>query len=219
MGMGIGVGVGFASYPPPSPSSITNPKKRRRTNDMTAQATIDDPKKRRRTNNMTAQATIDDTLQLAMNPIMHNGLQQMHLQSPHNMGNPQMPGMNPLAAGNLNPMMFHMSNANSMNNLTIDNHMGNVGNLPNTNHFIINNTNQIIYNSNDAFRPCGVCHKLIYDNERATFCKSGCSSWFHINCTGLSKMAYELLMSDDDAQWTCNKCILSKNISLVMFKR
>lgn len=145
-GLGMGIGVGVGSSSPPTTGSA-NAKKKRRTNANTAQVT------QRATNlqdfvppplsgfgdTVVASNPFDDTPPMGMNPAaMHNGPHQMHPQHPHHMGNPQMRGMNPLAGGNMNPMMSHMGNVGPMNS-AIGNHMGHMGNIPNTNHTPMNN--------------------------------------------------------------------------------
>ncbi|OXU24329.1 hypothetical protein TSAR_009166 [Trichomalopsis sarcophagae] len=439
MGMGIGVGVGVGSSPPPSSSSTVNPKKKRRTNTNTAQATQRTPAMQDFVppplsgfgDTVVASNPFDDTPPPGLNPAMHNGPQQMHPHHPHHLGNPQMRGMNPLATGNMNPMMPHMSNVNAMNNSTIGNHMGHMGNLPNTNHPPMNNMNPMnnmrpnipqgslgpmnnhmnmnhmmnsqisgpainspingmnhnmgspmggpigspinsmspnhmtnstlnvsamnatnsalshnappphpnhlnsirtglnrphnmplttmsstvpnamignnqmnnlnmirsqitnipnvnmnqrnplghmgnpmsnvsnnlsgkspshginignampqhglqgppslgpkpipestgkvyppdqpmVFNHQNPnappISPCGVCHKEVHANDQAILCESGCNFWFHRRCTGLSEIAYDLLMHEVCAEWACDRCMQSKNVSLVKFK-
>ncbi|KAJ8684755.1 hypothetical protein QAD02_020548 [Eretmocerus hayati] len=66
--------------------------------------------------------------------------------------------------------------------------------------------------------PCGVCHKEVHANDQAILCESGCNFWFHRRCTGLSETAYDLLMHEVCAEWTCDRCMSSRNVTLVKFK-
>ncbi|XP_058809989.1 protein pygopus [Phymastichus coffea] len=66
--------------------------------------------------------------------------------------------------------------------------------------------------------PCGVCHKEVHANDQAILCESGCNFWFHRRCTGLTEVAFELIMSEVCAEWACDRCMSSKNVSLVKFK-
>ncbi|KAL7298634.1 hypothetical protein TKK_0008400 [Trichogramma kaykai] len=66
--------------------------------------------------------------------------------------------------------------------------------------------------------PCGVCHKEVHANDQAILCESGCNFWFHRRCTGLSEIAYDLLMHEVCAEWACDRCMQSKNVALVKLK-
>ena len=377
-----------------------------------------------------ASNPFDDTPPQGMSPAMHNGPQQMHPHHPHHLGNPQIRSMNPLAAGNMNAMLPHMSNINSINSPPMGNHMGPLGNLSNPNHPTMtsmnpmnnmrpnlpqgsmgpmsnhmnmnhlmnsqmpgpgmnnpingmnhnlgspmggpigspinnispnhipnssmnvpamnagntnlphsaqppnpnhlnnirpgmnrphnmplpalnsppntmlgnnqmNNLNMIrsqlgnmsnvnlnqrnqlshlgnpignisnnmsgkspshglnignsmpphgmqgppslgpkpipestgkvyppdqpmVFNHQNPnappISPCGVCHKEVHANDQAILCESGCNFWCHRRCTGLTEIAYDLLMQEVCAEWVCDRCMQSKNISLVKFK-
>lgn len=49
--------------------------------------------------------------------------------------------------------------------------------------------------------PCGICRKEVNDDDEAILCESGCESWFHRVCTGMSKKAYDLLTAELSAEW------------------
>ncbi|XP_014219812.1 protein pygopus [Copidosoma floridanum] len=66
--------------------------------------------------------------------------------------------------------------------------------------------------------PCGICHKECHANDQAIICESGCNFWYHRRCVGLTEQAYNLLMKEYCAEWACDRCLQSKNISLVKFK-
>lgn len=66
--------------------------------------------------------------------------------------------------------------------------------------------------------PCGICKRNVDDNDDAILCETGCGLWYHRVCTGLTGLAYNLLTSEDNAEWVCNACIASKTIPLVKLK-
>ena len=53
------------------------------------------------------------------------------------------------------------------------------------------------------------------DEDEAIYCESGCKQWYHRGCTGMSKPAYDLLTTEDSAEWACDSCISSKAIPTV----
>lgn len=60
--------------------------------------------------------------------------------------------------------------------------------------------------------PCGGCGKDVQDHHEAIYCESGCERWYHRECTGMSKVAYDLLTGEDSAEWVCDTCISNKTI-------
>ena len=63
--------------------------------------------------------------------------------------------------------------------------------------------------------PCGICHEEVKDEDEGIFCESGCEKWYHRQCAGMSKLAYDLLTREDTAEWACDTCIHSKKIPMV----
>jgi len=63
--------------------------------------------------------------------------------------------------------------------------------------------------------PCGVCTREVRDDDEAIYCESGCEQWYHRECTGMSKVAYDLLTAEDSAEWVCDSCVNSKAIPTV----
>ena len=45
-------------------------------------------------------------------------------------------------------------------------------------------------------------------------CESGCDKWYHRQCAGMSKNAYDLLTREDSAEWACDTCIKKNNIPM-----
>lgn len=55
--------------------------------------------------------------------------------------------------------------------------------------------------------PCGICHKSVKINHRATQCDI-CQLWIHIKCNDISKTDYQVLQSSEEV-WYCKKCLSS----------
>lgn len=68
---------------------------------------------------------------------------------------------------------------------------------------------------NHEVYPCGGCGREVRDDDEAIFCESGCEQWYHRECTGMSELAYNLLTTEDSAEWVCDKCIANKYIPTV----
>ena len=45
--------------------------------------------------------------------------------------------------------------------------------------------------------PCGGCSQDVQDHHEAIYCESGCERWYHRECTGMSRVAYNLLTGED----------------------
>lgn len=60
-----------------------------------------------------------------------------------------------------------------------------------------------------------MCSSEVTDEDEAIFCESGCQQWYHRACTGMSKSAYDLLTSEDTAEWACDNCVSAKAIPTV----
>lgn len=63
--------------------------------------------------------------------------------------------------------------------------------------------------------PCGGCGKEVLDDHEAIYCESGCEQWYHRDCTGMSRLAYDLLTAEDSAEWACDTCVGSKAIPII----
>lgn len=63
--------------------------------------------------------------------------------------------------------------------------------------------------------PCGGCGQDVQDHHEAIYCESGCERWYHRECTGMSRVAYNLLTGEDSAEWVCDKCITNKTIPTI----
>ena len=76
----------------------------------------------------------------------------------------------------------------------------------------------MMYNNPQTLFPCGICHQQVQDSEDAVVCNSGCHTWYHRICTGMTTTAYTLLNSEQSAEWVCDRCIRDKKIPLVRLK-
>lgn len=63
--------------------------------------------------------------------------------------------------------------------------------------------------------PCGLCGEEVKDEDEGVYCESGCEKWFHRQCAGMSKLAYDLLTREDTAEWVCDDCVEAKSIPMV----
>lgn len=63
--------------------------------------------------------------------------------------------------------------------------------------------------------PCGGCGQDVQDHHEAIYCESGCERWYHRECTGMSRVAYNLLTGEDSAEWVCDKCITNKAVPTI----
>lgn len=66
--------------------------------------------------------------------------------------------------------------------------------------------------------PCGSCHKEVQESDQAILCESGCNSWFHRQCSGLTEFAYQLLNKEVYAEWVCDQCLSKKNIPVIKLR-
>jgi len=48
-----------------------------------------------------------------------------------------------------------------------------------------------------------------------SFCNHYTHACTHRECTGMSKVAYDLLTAEDSAEWVCDSCVNSKAIPTV----
>lgn len=62
------------------------------------------------------------------------------------------------------------------------------------------------YNTINSNVYCGKCQREIYQDEPNIICKAGCRSCFHLLCSGLTKLACDLLMKESLAEWACDRC-------------
>ena len=62
--------------------------------------------------------------------------------------------------------------------------------------------------------PCGICDEEVKDEDEGIQCESGCEKWYHRQCAGMSKLAYDLLTREDNAEWACDTCIEHKTIPM-----
>ncbi|XP_003385401.1 PREDICTED: pygopus homolog 2-like [Amphimedon queenslandica] len=62
--------------------------------------------------------------------------------------------------------------------------------------------------------PCGICFEEVKDEDEGILCESGCDKWYHRQCAGMSKNAYDLLTREDSAEWACDTCIKKNNIPM-----
>lgn len=55
--------------------------------------------------------------------------------------------------------------------------------------------------------PCGVCMKEVGNEDEGILCELRCQRWFHRECTGLTKVAFDLLQSaPENVVWACDRC-------------
>ena len=129
------------------------------------------------------------------------------------MGGPGMPPFNmmPKMPGNMHPQAM---GPNMLPNMPGPMSGGPNKVYPPNQPMIFNNTNP----NAPPIYPCGICHKEVHDNDQAILCESGCNFWFHRSCTGLTEPAYTMLTHEVFAEWVCDRCFGSKNISLVKLK-
>ena len=52
--------------------------------------------------------------------------------------------------------------------------------------------------------PCAICKKAARWDERATCCDH-CNSWYHVDCMGMSTIAYNALQNSQ-VSWICCQC-------------
>ncbi len=55
----------------------------------------------------------------------------------------------------------------------------------------------------------------VHDDHEAVYCESGCEQWYHRDCTGMSRPAYNLLTAEESAEWACDTCVGSKAVPTI----
>ena len=64
----------------------------------------------------------------------------------------------------------------------------------------------------DSF-PCGICHQEVLDEDDAIMCDGDCSTWFHLDCTDLSRENFQRLSECTSSPWICHGCLHQNSLS------
>ena len=64
----------------------------------------------------------------------------------------------------------------------------------------------------DSF-PCGICHQEVLDEDDAIMCDGDCSTWFHLDCTDLSRENFLRLSESTSSPWICHGCLHQNSLS------
>ena len=53
--------------------------------------------------------------------------------------------------------------------------------------------------------PCGICSNEVKDDHKGISCDS-CSTWYHIDCTGMTDYMYDTYCNNSNLTWLCIRC-------------
>lgn len=53
--------------------------------------------------------------------------------------------------------------------------------------------------------PCGICDSEVKDEDKGICCDN-CSKWYHIDCTGMSHLMYDVYCGNSNLSWICIAC-------------
>ena len=53
---------------------------------------------------------------------------------------------------------------------------------------------------------CGSCNEILNTSCESIFCDGPCKSWFHVECSLLSKFDLKFQMEHEDSNWFCSEC-------------
>ncbi|CAF0980192.1 unnamed protein product [Didymodactylos carnosus] len=65
---------------------------------------------------------------------------------------------------------------------------------------------------------CGICRKETGVDDNAILCESGCNSFYHGSCVGLTQEAVRFVKNETFAEWVCDNCHVTKKIPPVKLK-
>ena len=66
------------------------------------------------------------------------------------------------------------------------------------------------------FPICASCRQDILEGDDRLDCFSGCvNNSYHRMCAGLSKVAYDLFMQEENVEWACDICVSTRQVPLI----